>query len=186
MLISAIYQHDLSIGIHMSPTFWTFLLSPMPAHPLGCHIAPGLKSLCLMGNSYWLSTLHMVMYMFQWYCLNSSHALHHPLGPQVCSLCLHLHCCPANRFFSSIFLDPIHTHTHTYIYIYALITVLFFSFWLISLCIIGSSFIHLIRMDSNVFILMAGVIFLCTYVPLLYPFICRWTSRLLPRPSYYK
>ena len=31
----------------------------------------------------------------------------------------------------------------------------YFSFWLTSLCIIGSSFIHLIRTDSNVFFLMA-------------------------------
>ena len=31
----------------------------------------------------------------------------------------------------------------------------YFSFWLTSLCIIGSSFIHLIRTDSNVFVLMA-------------------------------
>ena len=30
-----------------------------------------------------------------------------------------------------------------------------FSFWLTSLCIIGSTFIHLIRTDSNVFFLMA-------------------------------
>ena len=30
-----------------------------------------------------------------------------------------------------------------------------FSFWLTSLCIIGSSFIHLIRTDSNVFFLIA-------------------------------
>ena len=30
-----------------------------------------------------------------------------------------------------------------------------FSFWLTSLCIIGSSFIHLIRTDSTVFFLMA-------------------------------
>ena len=30
-----------------------------------------------------------------------------------------------------------------------------FSFWLTSLCIIGSSFIHLIRTDSNVFFLMS-------------------------------
>ena len=30
-----------------------------------------------------------------------------------------------------------------------------FSFWLTSLCIIGSSFIHLIRNDSNIFFLMA-------------------------------
>ena len=30
------------------------------------------------------------------------------------------------------------------------------SFWLTSLCIMGSSFIHLIRTDSNVFFLMTG------------------------------
>ena len=38
--------------------------------------------------------------------------LFHPLlpllYPQVCSLGLHPHCCPANRFFSTIFLDSIH------------------------------------------------------------------------------
>ena len=33
------------------------------------------------------------------------------------------------------------------------------SFWLTSLCIVGSSFIHLIRTDSNVFFLMAECIF---------------------------
>ena len=32
---------------------------------------------------------------------------------------------------------------------------LFFSFWLTSLCIIGSRFIHLIRTDSNVFLFVA-------------------------------
>ena len=32
-----------------------------------------------------------------------------------------------------------------------------FSFWLTSLCILGSSFIHLIRTDSNVFFLMAVI-----------------------------
>ena len=31
----------------------------------------------------------------------------------------------------------------------------YFSFWLTSLCIIGSSFIHLFRTDSNLFFLMA-------------------------------
>ena len=44
------------------------------------------------------------------------------------------------------------------------------SFWLTSLCVIGSSFIRVIRTDSNEFFLMAehGV-----YVPQLpYPFIC--------------
>ena len=41
-------------------------------------------------------------------------------------------------------------------HIYVLYSTLYwcFSFWLTSLCIIGSSFIHLIRKDSNVFFLM--------------------------------
>ena len=38
-------------------------------------------------------------------------------------------------------------------HIYALVYCI--GFWLTSLCIIGSSFIHLIRIDSNVFFLMA-------------------------------
>ena len=41
-------------------------------------------------------------------------------------------------------------------HIYALVYCIWcFSFWLTSLCIIGSSFLHLIRTDSNVFFLMA-------------------------------
>ena len=40
---------------------------------------------------------------------------------------------------------------------YICISILYwcFSFWLASLCIIGSSFVHLIRTDSNIFFLMA-------------------------------
>ena len=42
-------------------------------------------------------------------------------------------------------------------HIYICVRILYwcFSFWLTSLCITGSSFIHLIRTDSNVFFLMA-------------------------------
>ena len=62
-----------------------------------------------------------------------------------------------------------------------------FSFWLTSLCIIGSSFIHFIRTDSNAFFFNSSVILHCTYVPqLAYPFACWWTSRLLPWPGYCK
>ena len=42
-----------------------------------------------------------------------------------------------------------------HIYVLAYLLYWCFSFWLTSLCIIGSSFIHLIRTDSNVFFLMA-------------------------------
>ena len=61
----------------------------------------------------------------------------------------------------------------------------FISFWLTSLCVIGSRFIHLIRTQMRSF--YGWVIFHCAYVSQLpYPCICRWTSRLLPCSSYCK
>ena len=55
---------------------------------------------------------------------------------------------------------------------------LFLTYFTVS--IIGSSFIHSIRTDSNVFFFYSWVIFYCVYVPQLpYPFVCQWTSRLL-------
>ena len=73
------------------------------------------------------------------------------------------------------------------LYIYVSILYWCFSFRLTSLCIIVSSFIHLIRTDSSVFFFNGWVILHCVYVPQLsYPFICWWASRLLPCPGYYK
>ena len=43
-------------------------------------------------------------------------------------------------------------------HIYALVYCIGLSFWLTSLCIMGSSFIHLIRTDSNEFFLKADII----------------------------
>ena len=34
------------------------------------------------------------------------------LCPYICQLCLFLHCCPANKFISTIFLDSIHMLQH--------------------------------------------------------------------------
>ena len=52
---------------------------------------------------------------------------------------------PSNSFISTLFLDP---------NICVNIWYLFFSFWLTSLCITGSRFIHLSSTDSNLFLLM--------------------------------
>ena len=63
----------------------------------------------------------------------------------------------------------------------------FFSFWLTSLYIRNSRFIHLSTTDSNSFLFYGWVIFHCLNVPQLhYPFICWWTSRLLPCPGYWR
>ena len=70
-----------------------------------------------------------------------------PKSPKDCSRHLCLFCCLAYRVVITLFLNSI----------YMCVSILYwcFSFWLTSLCIIGSSFIHLIRTDSNVFFLMA-------------------------------
>ena len=141
MLVSATHQHESAIGVYMFPPSWTFL-PPHPT-PLGCHRALDLKSLHHTANLYWLF-LHMVMYLFQ--CYSSSSSLSpSPTVMTSLSLCLHLHCCPANRFVSTICLDS---------NIWVNIWYLFFSFWLISLCIIRSNFFQLIRTDSNIFLFM--------------------------------
>ena len=73
--------------------------------------------------------------------------------------------------------------------IYICVSILYwcFSFWLTSLCILGSSFIHLIRTWFKCILFNGWVILHCVYVPQLsYPFICWWASRLLPCPGYYK
>ena len=45
---------------------------------------------------------------------------------------------------------------HIYVLVYCIsVLFCFVFFWLTSLCIIGSSFVHLIRTDSNIFFLMA-------------------------------
>ena len=63
-------------------------------------------------------------------------------------------------FYTSVSLLLSRIHGYCYhlskFHIYVLVFLYWcFSFWLTSLCIIGSSFIHLIRIDSNVFFLMA-------------------------------
>ena len=51
--------------------------------------------------------LHMIMCMFQCYSHKSSHPHLPSLSPKVCPSCLHLLCCPVNRFISAIFLGSV-------------------------------------------------------------------------------
>ena len=128
MVAFAIHQYESAMGAHVS------LHPEMPSHfpphliPLGCPRAPAL------------SILHMVLYMFQCDSLKSSHPHLLPHSPKMCSLHLSLFCCLC--YCLSKF--------HIYVLIYC--TDVSLSGFLYSV-IIGSSFIHLIRTDSNVFFL---------------------------------
>ena len=100
-------EAPLSIGIHISPPFWTSLLSPSPSYPYRLIQSPCLSFLSHTANSHWLSILHMVMFVST--LLFPYISPSPPLSPclQVYSLCLFLHYCPVNKFFSTIFLDSV-------------------------------------------------------------------------------
>ena len=125
------------------------LPSHLPPHPipLGCPYARVLSALVYASDFYWSSISHKVIYIFQCYSLKSSHPRLLPQSPKVCTLYLCLFCCLAYRVIVTIFLNSI--------YICVNIPYWCFSFWLTSLCIIGSSFIYFIRIDSNAFFLTA-------------------------------
>ena len=132
--------------VYMCSPSWT----PLPLYPIpqGHPNAPALSTLSHASNLDWWSISHMKMYMIQCYSLISSYPRLVPQSPKVCSLHLCLSCCLTYRVIVIFFLNSI--------YIYVCVNTLYwcFSFWLTSLYIIGSSFIHLIRTDSNAFFLI--------------------------------
>ena len=89
---------DSAIGIPMSPPSQTSLPPPSPSHLSRLSQSPSLSSLSHRANSHWLSVSHVVVCMPPCSSVHSSHPLGPPPspGPQVCSVCLCLHCCPAN------------------------------------------------------------------------------------------
>ena len=126
--------------VHM----WLPIVNPvLPPSPLGCPRVLALSALLHASNLHWSSILHMVIYMLQCYSLKSSHPLLLPQRSKVCSLHLCLFCYLVYRVVVAIFLNSI----------YICINILYwcFSFWINSVCIIGSSFSQLIRTDSNEF-----------------------------------
>ena len=113
MLVSTIHHHESAIAMHMSPPSWPFPPPPTPSHSSRLSQSTRLSFLHQRANSHLLSILHMVRCMFPCCSLHSSHPLLPPLCPEVCSLCLCLHCCPAKRFISIIFLDSIYMCQYT-------------------------------------------------------------------------
>ena len=60
-------------------------LLPHPI-PLGCPSAPTLSALSHASNLDWWSISHMIIYMFQYYSLKSSHPRFLPQSPKDCEI----------------------------------------------------------------------------------------------------
>ena len=86
------------------------------------------------------------MYLCQSRSPDSSYPTFPPWYPYVCSLCLCLYFCSADKFICTFFQIP---------HINGIIQYLSFSFRLSSLRVIGLRFIYLIKTDSDVFLFMA-------------------------------
>ena len=138
----------------MFPILNSHLPSPYP-HPIPSHLPPctiplGHPSAPAPSILYPASNLdrrfisYMILYMFQCHSPKSSHPLPVPQSPKDCSINVCLFCCLAYRVIVTIFLN-----SRYMCYIYVCILYWCFSFWLTSLCIMDSSFIHIIRTDSN-------------------------------------
>ena len=123
--------------------------------PLGHLSAPAPSILYPASNLDWRFVSYMIVYMFQCHCPKSSHPLPLPESKRLFYIHLCLFCCLAYRVIITIFLNSIYMCKYN---------LLVFFFLATSLCIIGFSFIHLIRTNSNVFFLMAELLH-CVYVP---------------------
>jgi len=125
------------------------LLLPSPCHPSGSSPCTSPKCPVSCIEPEWRFVSYMILCMCQCHSPKSSHPLPVPQSPKDCSIRPCLSCCLAHRIIIAIFLNSI------YICVSILYWCFFFFFWLSSLCIIVSSFFHLIKTVSNVFFLMA-------------------------------
>ena len=139
-IVLAIYKHESATSIHLFP-----ILNPPPCTiPLGRPSAPATSIQYRASNLDWRLISYMIVYMFQCHSPKSSHPLPLPQSPKECFIHQCLFWCLIYWVIVTIFLNSIYMRLYWC-----------FSFGLTSLCTIGSSFIHLIRIDSNVFFLMA-------------------------------
>ena len=81
---------------------YSCLESPMDRGAWGTTVQRAAKRWIPLSSPRSRSIFHMVLCMFPGCSLHSSHPLLPRLCSQVCSPCLHLHCCPANRFIGTI------------------------------------------------------------------------------------
>ena len=142
----AIHQHESTTGVHEFQS-WTQLPLPTPYHLSGSSPGTGPKHpvSCIkhrLAILFLHDSIHVSVPFSQ--IIPPFPSPTESKSPFYKSVSLLLSCIQGYHYHLSKF--------HIYVLVYCIGV---FSFWLTSLCIIGSNFIHLIRTDSNEFFLMA-------------------------------
>ena len=141
----AIHWHESTMGVHVFS-----ILNPLPTSlPIpSLWVIPVQQpwASCIMHRTWTGDSFHMIIYIFPCHFPKSSYPHPLPQSAKDCWIHLCLFCWLTYRVIVIIFLNSIYMSYMLY---------WCFSFCLTSLCIIGSSFIHLNRTDSNVLFLMA-------------------------------
>ena len=134
----AIHWHESVMSLHVFPIL--NIPSHLPPHPipLGHPSAPALSTLSHASNLDWQFISHMIIYVFQ---MLFSQIIPPSPSPRVQKSVLYICVYFAVSHIGSL----LPSFWIPYIYI----NILYWCFT--SLCIIGPSFIHLIRTDSNAF-----------------------------------
>ena len=91
--------------VYMCPPSWAPSYLPPYPIPQGHSNALALSAVSHASNLDWWSISHMIIYMFQYYSLKSSHPRLLPQSPKVCSLHLCLFRCLAYRVIITPFLN---------------------------------------------------------------------------------
>ena len=125
-------------------SLWNLPPTSHPIPPLqGCHRAPDVSSLFHTADSHWLSILHMVMYFNAALPVRPTLSFPYCVHKSVLYVCVSVTALQIGSSAPSLYIPYICVNIQ---YLFSLTT---------SLCIIGSTFFHHIRSNSNAFLFMA-------------------------------
>ena len=98
------FCHTLTwISHELWSSFWSPLPPPSPSHPSGSSHCTSPEHLSHASNLGWWSVSPLIVYLFQYYSLRTSHPCLLPQRPEVCSVHLCLFFCFEYRVIVIIF-----------------------------------------------------------------------------------